>query len=320
MSPRTGRPVVFAAVALGVVCLLLWGPSFGSHELYDGWHSPGPNPPTLADRLRAEEMRYVSTVRARQGLIQRYGPRKEDVQAYPTSGSYTIWDFFIPAFQCPHHVERIGRLGDGGKWLCGVERLSTQRKCVIYSFGINGESSFEAALMERAPGCEVWGYDFTVTGFGPEIEDSPELRARSHFQPWALGGHNAHGSDDHPKYFTLDALMKLNDRYEGAEFSTLTTFLAANKPDGLLAKTTLPIGQLQLELHAWDDYANFAFFHDWWAALEAAGLRPFWTEPNLVYVNYAKGGKPNLAEYSFINIRGNHTLIYEPTDGDIAVL
>jgi hypothetical protein len=28
--------------------------------------------------------------------------------------------------------------------------------------GINGESSFEAALMERAPGCEVWGYDFTV--------------------------------------------------------------------------------------------------------------------------------------------------------------
>lgn len=28
--------------------------------------------------------------------------------------------------------------------------------------GINGESSFEASLMERAPGCEVWGYDFTV--------------------------------------------------------------------------------------------------------------------------------------------------------------
>lgn len=28
--------------------------------------------------------------------------------------------------------------------------------------GINGESSFEASLLERAPGCEVWGYDFTV--------------------------------------------------------------------------------------------------------------------------------------------------------------
>ncbi len=28
--------------------------------------------------------------------------------------------------------------------------------------GINGESSFEASLLERAPGCEVWGYDFSV--------------------------------------------------------------------------------------------------------------------------------------------------------------
>jgi hypothetical protein len=63
-----------------------------------------------------------------------------------------------------------------------------------------------------------------------------------------------------------------------------------------MSNTKLPIGQLQLELHAWDDYANFGFFHDWWTALESAGLRPFWTEPNLVYVNYAKGAKPQLAE------------------------
>jgi hypothetical protein len=98
-------------------------------------------------------------------------------------------DFFIPSFQCPHHVERIGALGDGGKWVCGVERLARQKKCVVYSFGaspsrrhaknaegadcrryvytgINGESSFEAGLLERAPGCEVWGYDFTVNSVG----------------------------------------------------------------------------------------------------------------------------------------------------------
>ena len=30
------------------------------------------------------------------------------------------------------------------------------------STGINGESSFEAAMMKRAPGCEVWGYDYSV--------------------------------------------------------------------------------------------------------------------------------------------------------------
>lgn len=74
---------------------------------------------------------------------------------YPTTGAYTICmqfidylalssrsrrfidigDFFIASFQCPHHVERIGVLGDGGKWVCGVERLATQEKCVVYSFG-----------------------------------------------------------------------------------------------------------------------------------------------------------------------------------------
>lgn len=44
-------------------------------------------------------------------------------------------DFFIPAFQCPHQVERIGTLGDGGKWVCGMDRVVKQDKCVIYSFG-----------------------------------------------------------------------------------------------------------------------------------------------------------------------------------------
>lgn len=50
-------------------------------------------------------------------------------------------DFFIPAFQCPHRVERIGTLGDGGKWTCGVDRLAKQDKCVIYSFGLSSSSS-----------------------------------------------------------------------------------------------------------------------------------------------------------------------------------
>ncbi|KAH8983432.1 hypothetical protein EDB92DRAFT_1890480 [Lactarius akahatsu] len=52
------------------------------------------------------------------------------------------------------------------------------------------------------------------------------------------------------------------------------------------SSTTLPIGQLQIELHTWDDYGKFDLFHDWWAALEAAAGRPFWTESNLIYVNH----------------------------------
>jgi len=79
-------------------------------------------------------------------------------------------------------------MGDGGKWICGLEHIQKKKKCVIYSFGkmhpsrcgpgfrrfltfltfrapgINGESSFEAELLEKAPGCQVWGYDFSVSG------------------------------------------------------------------------------------------------------------------------------------------------------------
>jgi hypothetical protein len=58
----------------------------------------------------------------------------------------------------------------------------------------------------------------------------------------------------------------------------------------------LPVGQLQLEIHARDGRENFEYFARWWAALEAAGLRPFWTEPNLVYVNLVRGVRPELSE------------------------
>jgi hypothetical protein len=92
-----------------------------------------------------------------------------------------------------------------------------------------------------------------------------------------------------------------------------------------------PVGQLQLEIHARDGRENFEYFARWWAALESAGLRPFWTEPNLVYINLVRGARPELAEaghqfapspgfmltessllqYSFINIRGDHALVNE---------
>ena len=56
----------------------------------------------------------------------------------------------------------------------------------------------------------------------------------------------------------------------------------------------LPFGQLSMEIHLWDK--SFESFLGWWEMLEAAGLRPFATEPNLVYLNYNKKGTPDLAE------------------------
>lgn len=56
----------------------------------------------------------------------------EDTSPWPP---YTVWDFFPPAFSCPHQVTREGALGNGGKWLCGLDRVKHKKDCVVYSFG-----------------------------------------------------------------------------------------------------------------------------------------------------------------------------------------
>lgn len=108
---------------------------------------------------------------------------------------FTIWDFFPASFNCPHSINRLGRMGDGGRWFCGIEKLTdlprdrearpeapaspevvkirqlttgharepgpdSQPGCIVYSLGgIRNESSFEAQLLQRTPHCEIWGYD-----------------------------------------------------------------------------------------------------------------------------------------------------------------
>jgi hypothetical protein len=46
-----------------------------------------------------------------------------------------VGDYFPAAFNCPHELERIGNLGDGGKWTCGLSRIASKPNCIIYSFG-----------------------------------------------------------------------------------------------------------------------------------------------------------------------------------------
>jgi len=301
--------------------------SFHEHGHGHGYPPPG----YVEEQINRSEAYYQESLKERQKLITKWGPSPSEVEAFPSKGEfYTLWDFFTPAFQCPHRTQRIGTLGDGGKWVCGLERIEQKKDCVIYSVGINGESSFEASLLERASDCQVYGYDFSVKSFGPEIEDVPSLKRRAHFKPYALGGVDAHGPTDNPPFYTLATLMAQNNHtfidilkidIEGAEFDALEALIdaypSASSSPGLSNKGTdgrsgggLPFGQLQLEVHVRDmPWTYFPRFLLWWEKLEKAGLRPFWTEPNLVYVNIVRGVRPDLAEYSFINIRGTHELV-----------
>jgi len=269
----------------------------------------------LVETLALEEVYYDKMLQQRQELIKKWGPTSDKVDPFPSNGEfYTLWDFFLPSFRCPHRLERIGIMGDGGKWVCGLERIAPKKQCVIYSFGVNGESSFEADIMKTAPGCEVYGYDFSVNSFGPEIEEDRDLSSRAHFFPFALGPEDKHTLTDYPKMYTLRTLMALNRHdfidilkvdIEGNEFDSLSTFIDSFHGE------PLPFGQIQIEIHVYQEgnWGYFPKFLDWWEKLEAAGLRPFFSEPNLVYVNLVRGVRPDLVEYSFINIRGDHELV-----------
>jgi hypothetical protein len=90
---------------------------------------------------------------------------------------------------------------------------------------------------------------------------------------------------------TFVDIMKID--VEGAEFDALTTFVDSH-PNG-----DLPVGQLQLEIHADRNRADFDWFRGWWESLEAVGLRPFFLEPNLVHVTNPGCRKPFVVEVRF---------------------
>jgi len=271
----------------------------------------------LEIRVQRSHAIYDKLLAQREGLLKKFGPNPKDVALFPPDKApwppYTVWDFFPPAFNCPHEVERLGALGDGGKWVCGLSRVAKKPDCIVYSFGINYESSFESEILSNTDNCEIWGYDFSVTAFGPEIPRS--LLHRTHFHAFGLSGTDKHAPDDKPPMYTLESLMKLNGHthidilkidIEGWEFETITTLLTPYISSG----EPLPFGQLQLEIHIWDK--SFAEYLTWWETLEKGGLRPFWTEPNLVYQNYNKKHTADLAEYSFLNVKGDNIFLNDP--------
>ncbi|KAF7302816.1 Methyltranfer-dom domain-containing protein [Mycena kentingensis (nom. inval.)] len=260
--------------------------------------------------LAGNELRYQEAVRQRKEIVASLPP---DTPAFadPFKAPYTLWDLVVPAFSCPFPVYRVGTMGDGGKFVCGLERAISQKTCVVYSMGVERQSSFEQEILHKGEHCEVHGFDFSVTQFGPELLADNAVNPRAHFHQYKITGTDNHDAD--PREYSLSGIMKelghefidiLKVDIEGSEWRTLHALVAsfAGKP--------LPFGQLQIEIHVgWIPEMNTLQAVDaWWTMLEEAGLRAFWMELNLGDVNSMRRG-PFVSEWSFLNIRGNHALL-----------
>jgi len=55
--------------------------------------------------------------------------------------------------------QRLGNVGDGGKWVCDPDCLLEKGKCLLYSFGSNNDFSFETSM--KGYGCETHVFDHT---------------------------------------------------------------------------------------------------------------------------------------------------------------
>src|SRR6266581_2254272 len=99
-----------------------------------------------------------------------------------------------------------------------------QNSILIFFFlGINHESSFEAEVLANTKYCQIWGYDHSVSSFGPEMTNS--LRHRAHFHAYSLAGQDKHGPNDNPPMYTLESLMRMNGTSAKVTSELMTTFL-----------------------------------------------------------------------------------------------
>lgn len=63
-----------------------------------------------------------------------------------------------PNFHCAY-AQRMGTMGDGGKWVCDVFRLISRSDCLIYSVGSSGDFSFEIEMKKVVPNSEIHTFD-----------------------------------------------------------------------------------------------------------------------------------------------------------------
>lgn len=147
--------------------------------------------------------------------------------------------------------------------------------------------------MQKTPHCQIWGYDFSVICFGPQLRKA-EAKGRAHFvQAGIAGTTNITAS---PPFLSVQDIMAVNGHdhidilktdIEGFEFEALMSVIEHFTERG----RKVPISQILVELHLFSiedaavtpyHFKDIDRFLAWWQILERAGFRPIWTEPNLL--------------------------------------
>ena len=181
-------PVVVSLAILGTLIYLSLAPKLWRHASIERNQDASPRSSVTRRRLGAAEgdydpgsataaLRLDAHLRAER--IERHCRAIKLDILRPASmkkrwgAHFGLWwqDYFEPSWACPleeriqlrnplSNKDREESHGDGGKWVCDAGMLGKTRPCLVYSFGSNGDYSFELGLGKRTDGkCEVHVFD-----------------------------------------------------------------------------------------------------------------------------------------------------------------
>ncbi|KAK3242070.1 hypothetical protein CYMTET_48214 [Cymbomonas tetramitiformis] len=247
--------------------------------------------PPLAKFPDDAEVKYQESIKKREEKLKDLQSEAKP-ELWNRDGGVYLWDYFTPAYNCPNR-ERIGRLGDGGKWICDLPRLMQDGACTVFSFGARDDVSFELELASSTK-CQIEVHDPTVGGLSSNAVDNPQLRfhkkaiaADRTTSPFLVSG----SLGDAMALLGVSFIDVLKVDVEGSEWEVFESLLADPSKD-------FPVGQLLIELHL-DDGMELRQVVDFFSRLEQRGFRIFMNEVNLAPTFTHR--KPIAIEYSLIH-------------------
>ena len=181
-------------------------------------------------------------------------------------------------------------------------------RCVVYSFGSNGEVSFEQAILDLTnQNCEVHVFDYSLNS---EKAAAVHSVAGATFHPYGIGKEDAivsapfkNGESIVKEYQlrNLSSIMSelghswvdvLKMDVEWEEYNVLPAMVAHYSA----LKQSVPVTQALIEYHHKAGNPKMTHLVHTLEEMEAAGFRTFSTEYNI-------NGEPwNFIEYSYLNV------------------
>uniref|UniRef100_A0A7E4USE7 Methyltranfer_dom domain-containing protein n=1 Tax=Panagrellus redivivus TaxID=6233 RepID=A0A7E4USE7_PANRE len=112
--------------------------------------------PSIVNILTSESVEVVVDARTTEHFKYKAAQRRLMLDKKPSE----FHNILAEEILCPN-LFRVGRVGDGGKWICGPQFITDwDHKCVLYSFGINRDPSFETEIHNVTEGkCDIVAVD-----------------------------------------------------------------------------------------------------------------------------------------------------------------